>query len=306
MIFLMVLFMLSIFGVMGYVAYYQIQKTDPRKVDTSLKDDITTAQELLPFEDIKDGMIILGGHKYRGIIECTSTNYTLKTDAEKEIIELAFQRFLNSLTFPITMFVQTQTIDNTEMMETLRNDLEETVKEYPNLIEYANQYYEDLGSISDRIQNNKRKRKYIIVPYEGSAGLEKLSDAEKYKDSASELYNRCLMITSGLNAVGVKGKILSTAEIAELIYSSYHKDNHGFVKGITSGEYQSLLVEGKENKLQKLSGDGFIDLILYETEMRLKNSVLLVENPDYVKRNADNCLRELEKIREKYAGYFKE
>lgn len=306
MIFLGILVLLILFGGMGTAVFLVIKKTDPSNIDSSVKENITTAQELLPFEDIKDGMIILGGHKYRAIIECSSTNYNLKTDAEKEIIELSFQRFVNSLTFPITMYIQTQTIDNSEMMESLKIELEKTVAEYPNLLEYANQYYDDLDSISERIGNNKKKKKYIVIPYEESANLEKLTDTEKYKDSAAELYNRCLLVCDGLNGVDVKARILNTVEIAEIVYASYHKDNHGFVKGITSGEYQSLFVEGQENKLQNLSGDGKIDLILYEAEMKLKNGVLLTECPDFVKQSADNCLKELEVIREKYAGYFKE
>ena len=103
MVLLGVLLLLCLFGGLGFAVYYQLKKTDPSKLDTSTVDDISTAQEFLPFDDIKDGMIILGGHKYRAVIECSSTNYNLKTDKEKEIIEISFQRFVNSLTFPINL-----------------------------------------------------------------------------------------------------------------------------------------------------------------------------------------------------------
>lgn len=306
MIFLGVLVLLMLFGGLGFATFYIIKKTDPSNNDTSVKEDITTAQELLPFEDIKDGMLIMGGHKYRAIIECTSTNYTLKTDAEKELIEISFQQFLNSLTFPISIYVQTETIDNTVILENLKKDLEQTIEDYPYMSEYANQYYSDMTDICETIGNNKRKRKFIVIPYEESAGLEKLTDEEKYRDSASELYNRCSLILDGLNGVGIRGTILNSAQIAELVYGAYHKENQGYAKGITSGEYQALFVEGEKNKLQQLPVDGLLDMILYEAEMKIKNGILLSDTPDFIKKNSDDCLESIEKLRDKYAGYFKE
>ncbi len=86
-------------------------------------------------EDIQDNMICLGGHKYRAVIEASSTNYNLKTDREKEIIELSFQRFINSLTFPITFFIQTKVLDNSKMLNQLENELAETVDKYPQMKE---------------------------------------------------------------------------------------------------------------------------------------------------------------------------
>ena len=66
----------------------------------------------------------MGGHDYRLVIECSSTNYNLKTDTEREMIELSFQKLLNSLTFPITIFIQTKVLDNTKILSQMEEETE--------------------------------------------------------------------------------------------------------------------------------------------------------------------------------------
>ena len=109
----------AVFGIMGVLVYMQIKKTDPSNVDTSLKTNGDTTQEMLPFEDIKDSMIHLGDFRYRAVIKVSSLNYNLKTEKEQDVIELSYQRFLNSLSHPIQMVVYTKMMDNTKMLESL-------------------------------------------------------------------------------------------------------------------------------------------------------------------------------------------
>ena len=91
---------LVVFLVMIIVAVVLVMKTMKKMNATdggavASTKDMSTAQAFLPFVDINEDVIDLGGFKYRGVIECTSTNYHLKTEAEKEIIEQSFRNFLN-------------------------------------------------------------------------------------------------------------------------------------------------------------------------------------------------------------------
>ena len=56
------------------------------------------------------------------------------------MIDASFQRFLDSLSFPITIHLQTKTIDNTKVLQTLENDMISTVEDYPQLYDYAVKY----------------------------------------------------------------------------------------------------------------------------------------------------------------------
>ncbi len=305
MAFLALLIFIGVFGGMGFAMYKVLKKTDPKKLDTSTIDNITTAQEFLPFEDIRDGMIVMGGHKYRAIIECSSTNYNLKTGKEKEIIEISFQRFLNSLTFPVTFFVQTKIIDNSHMMTMLKDELLNTIEQYPQLEEYAENYFDKMSNLNSHIGNNVQKKKYIIVPYEDAVNIVKLSDEEKYNYSSKELYTRASMIVENLASVGVKAKILNTAELYELIYTSYNKDGSGNVDDIISGGYFSLVTENPDARIHQIPDDAKLDLILYEAQMRIHNELLGYDVPEFLRRGCEQSIFEIDKIRDNLAGYYK-
>ncbi|MBQ3420510.1 MAG: hypothetical protein IJH34_02335, partial [Romboutsia sp.] len=169
-------------GIMGGIVLIAIKKMS-NDTDVPTSKDAKTAQDFLPFKDIRDSMIDLGGFEYRAIIECESINYDLKTEQEKEMIDASFQRFLDSLIFPITFHIQTRTIDNTRLLTFLEQEMIETVKEYNHLYDYANGYLEEMIKINETIGNNKHKKKYVIVPFSDSASLTYSSDAEKYEEA---------------------------------------------------------------------------------------------------------------------------
>lgn len=294
---------ISILIVMGVMVYIQIKRTDPNRMDSSTKDDITTAQEFLVFEDIKDGMICLGGHQYRMVIECTSTNYNLKTQREKEMIEISFQRFVNSLTHPIAFYVQTKVIDNSKILESLKEEIERTVEQFPQLKQYGEAFLQEMTRLNEYIGNNKHKKKYIIVPYDEAANLQGHSDEEKFEYAKQQLFRRASIILEGLSNIGVKGHILDTKELAELVYSVYHRDNYSHAENITSSEFLALIVEG-ENKIQNLSYDARLDWILYETQMRIQTELMNEDIPDFFRNNAEICLEELNRLRDNIGGYF--
>lgn len=302
---LITVLMLGVFGAMGFAVYKQLQKTDPNRADSSAIGTIDCAQDFLPFEDIQDNMICLGGHKYRAVIEASSTNYNLKTDREKEIIELSFQRFINSLTFPITFFIQTKVLDNSKMLNQLENELAETVDKYPQMKEYANNYLKEMQNLNNFIGNNKQKKKYIIIPYEEATGLGNLNDNEKYEYSLNELKQRALLIVDGLSSIGVKASILNTEDLMDLIYSSYYKDNASQSENIVNKEFLELITHSKKNQMEDLIDDARMDWILYEAQMRIKNELVSKNLPDYVQEDFNSTIKKLDELRDTVGGYYK-
>lgn len=265
--------LLLLVGGMGFAFFYIMKKTNPNNVDSSIKSDIETAQEFLPFESIKDSMVNLGNHQYRAYVEASSINYNLKTDKEKNIIEVTFQRFLNSLTFPITFFIHTKTMDNTKQMKSLEEDLEATLVDYPFLQEYAEVYYKEFGDINERIGNTKQKKKYIIIPFDDASTLTNSSEEEKYDYVLKEMYNRCAMVKDGLASMGIECRILTTPEIIELATSVYHRANYMHVEGVIDGDFNSLIVEGKSKEDNQSETDK-LDVILAEALHKIEIEVL--------------------------------
>ena len=213
-IIMLVMFLLA--GIVGVVIFFTVKKFDPQGNDKTEDPNIKTVQEFLPFKDIRDGTIVLSDHKYRAIIECSATNYNLKTPAERASIEASFQRFLNTITFPITFFMQTKVIDNSKRLQMLHEEIKATLVEFPNMASYAEQYERDMSDLNGKIGNSQQKKRYIIIPYDEVVLLDNLTEDEKVNYAAKEIRNRCNIIMSNLESVGVISRILSTEELVEI------------------------------------------------------------------------------------------
>ena len=281
---------------MGGLILFALKRGAQLNEDTSVLSNNETAQSFLPFKDIKNSMIDLGNYEYRAIIECDSINYDLKTEQEQTMIDASFQRFLDSLTFPITMHIQTKTIDNTKILQLLENDMVETIKEYSQLYDYANLYFEEMKKINETIGNNKQKKKYIIVPFDDSASLTYSNENEKYEETLKGMYNRCQVIMQALSAINIETRILSSIEIAEVIYSTYHRDNYTDISEIISAEYMELIVEGN-NFVEKMTKRDKVLWIINECENRLKVEMLALNLDDTEKIKVTEALNKLLEIK---------
>ena len=270
-ILLIVFFIIVGFGVL--MVYKKLQITDPSKVDTSTKDTVEIASEFLPFKDINDGVIDLGLHNYRAVIEVGSLNYNLRTEQEQDIVESGFGRFINSIQSPLVLYVQTRKIDNRKIIRDTREDARKAVSKYPAMRSYAESYLMELEQLNETIGNNKQKKKYIIVPYNGALELENMSDAEKKEYSLGELRNKCMYIKDGIEAIGLRAEILDTRGLCSLIYSAYHKDDSSDFENIANGDLLSLIVSGTDNIQRDISPSARMDWILYEAQNRINAEI---------------------------------
>lgn len=232
----------------------------------------STTQSFLPFNDIVDSMIVMDNYEYRMVVECNSINYFLKTEDEQDAVEIAFRRFLNSIKFPFSIYVQTREIDNRAMIDSLRKDMEVTLRSYPQLRDYGNYYVRELQSINDKLKSTKFKKKYIIVTFDEAGKMTNLNDAEKKEYAFDELFNRCKLVINGLSNVGIKAKVLDSSELANMVYQSMHKEVGSVPDDVMNGAYMSLLVKGKA--FRPLSPASRIDAIISEYKNRLSTEII--------------------------------
>lgn len=302
---LLVVLLVFIGGIIG-LTLYALKKANIKNDITINEEQKDTTQSILPFEDVRDSMIHLGNHQYRAVLSCTSVNYALKTDKEQDVIELSFQRFLNSLSYPISIFVQTRTMDNEKMMESLRRDTLESINDYPILENYGEAYFEEMADIYDRIGNNKEKRKYVIIPFNEAINLTTSTDEEKYEYTLQEMKNRILVVKDGLEALGISVRLLNTDDLIDLLYVTYHKNSANQTDNLINHEFLDMIVDGN-NKLQDLPDEGRLDWILYEAQTRLLNEIVnsKISNPETAKK-AEIGIKNINVIRKKIAGYYKD
>lgn len=236
-------------------------------------------KKFLNFDEIKNNMIIRNGRtQYLMVIQCQGVNYDLLSEEEKVAVEEGFVQFLNTLRFPIQLYVQTQSLNlenivdeykskihviendikilqrkinqaealrDTRTIEKLRFEL----KRKTNVLEYG----ADITNYVSRLSLNKnmlKQKTYIIVTYYTSEfnGNNKFNKEEADNIFFSELYTRTKMVLRAIGSAGVTGRILDSEELAELLYVAYNRDDANmlpFSKGIQT-QYDSLYTTGKD------------------------------------------------------------
>jgi hypothetical protein len=233
---------------------------------------IGDAKTFIPIKDIDgiiDNKLDLGNHNYRAVIECSSLNYFFMSAEAREITELSFQNFLNSLTFTISTYIQTRPLDVTAIIENLRQNIISAEKSFPRASGYMRQYYDYMQNLSLYIGNNKVKKKYIIVQFDGAEleGLSALDNSELQGYAFSELDNRCAIVVNGLANLGIAAKILDNDELAECIYAYAHRESATIAKEIDAGYYDTLAINGdREVYTDK---DMLLKSILNDTQNRM-------------------------------------
>lgn len=206
----------------------------------------SSTQNALMFEEIRDDMLIIGDGTFRAVIAARSVNFDLMSAVEREGVEYSYQQFLNSLTFPIQIYIRSQRVDigpYLDKLDRLRASqdnmlLGTLMEDYIGFIDVLSQE----ANIMD-------KSFFIIIPYsigEEAAKLGKDSDttkglltnlfapnnrhqhikvpADKYERAKEEIARRADSIIDGLTQVGVRTARLGTKELGELYYNVYNPD----------------------------------------------------------------------------------
>lgn len=228
----------------------------------------------MEFDKIEDNMIVQkNGNRYLMVIECQGVNYDLMSSMEQTAVEEGFLQFLNSLRYPIQIYVQTRTVNLEGSIGNYKrrvNEIESVLRkkeaEYEsnrqsglfsreelkaqfyevtkvrNLYEYGKDiiYNTEQMSLNKNVLN---KQYYIITSYYPSDLGNTNFDKEELQNIAfSELYTRCQAMISSLYSSGVEGKILDSNSLAELLYMAYNRDEaevFGLEKAL-AGKYDSL------------------------------------------------------------------
>ena len=254
----------------------------------------------MEFNGVEDNMIVQkNGKRYIMVIECQGINYDLMSQMEKVGVEEGFQQFLNTLRFPIQIYIQTRTINLESSIQGYKAKLKEieskynrTIYDYNRMVqseEYTKQqldaaffnltkqrnlyeYARDIVENTERMSLNRNilnKKYYVILAYMPEEAGSTSYDVEELRNMAfSELYTKAQALIRTLSGCSVNGKILDSSELVELLYVAYNRDDFeifGVDKAIQAG-YEDLysvapdIFEKKIKVLDEQIKNGAIDL----------------------------------------------
>ena len=276
-----------------------------------------TTDKILDFDEIKDDMIIRkNGQQYIMVIQCKGINYDLLSEEEKESVERGFVEFLNTIRFPIQLYVQTRslnlrkTIDAyKEKVNVIADEIKSLQKQRAEYLRTGNQkqvemtdfeirrkenvleYGQDISNYIGRMsfnQNVLQQKTYVVVSYFKSelGNIANYSKDEIINMVFTELYTRAETLIRSLGSAQVSGRILDSEELTELLYIAYNRDEEQIYQldRALDAQYDALYSTSKD-VLQKQRDR--IDKQIDDMAVDLASDSLL---------EADNILKDREKL----------
>jgi hypothetical protein len=221
-----------------YITSSNIQQQPPTP---PAKSNPNSTQNTLLISEIRDGVVIMNDGSFRSVVMLKSINFDLMSNQEQEAVEFAYQGFLNSLYFPIQIFVRSQKVDISPYIEKL--DKIRTEHDNMLLALLMEDYVVFMSDLAEQT-NIMDKKFYIVIPFFPPVDTQKAVKAGKsfltgvfgkkeqlvtvneadLETAKTELRNRVQAVLNGLLQCGVQGLPLDTQELIELYYDAYNPD----------------------------------------------------------------------------------
>ena len=169
-----------------------------------------SSRKQIQIKGVKDGVLLLPNNRYRSVLELSSINFELKSEAEQDALIETYQSFLNSLSTPLQILVRVRELDMDKYIEDFRAKRKTEKKSI---------FKEEITNYTDFVAKLITKNKilsrhfYVVIPLESK---DKNFDVVKEQlDLTTDI------VAKGLARLGIHSKQLSSIEILELFYSFY-------------------------------------------------------------------------------------
>lgn len=199
--------------------------------------DSKPTQAFVPVKEVKSGVIILKDGGYRGVLMCSSINFSLKSMDEQRAIIGGFQTFLNTLDFSVEIAIHSRKMDIRPYLALLNERMSQQSSELMRI-----QLREYIQFIGNFIQGAEIMTKlfYVVVPFSPSIGgdiakgmsnmpflgSKKASPlvgaTDAFDEHRVQLEQRMALVAGGMAATGLRAVPLGTEEIIELLYRSFN------------------------------------------------------------------------------------
>jgi type IV secretory pathway VirB4 component len=203
-----------------------------------------SSQNALLIAEIRDGIVIMNDGSFRSVVMVKSINFDLMSPQEREAVEFSYQGFLNSLYFPVQIFIHSQKVDLRPYIE----KLDKIRTEHDNMLLAL--LMEDYIGFIDQLSlqtNIMDKKFYVVIPFYPVPDVQKALTSTKtflsglggmfgnkqqkvvinetdLENAKTELRNRVQAVLGGLQQAGIQGLPLDTQELIELYYDAYNPD----------------------------------------------------------------------------------
>lgn len=170
-----------------------------------------TTQKFIEIADIVDNVVLLSYGAACLVIEVQATNFALLSQEEQEVRVLSYSSLLNSLSFPIQIFIRSKKIDITSYLRLMD---EEVAKSQNQLLRQQIKLYKDFVQELVKVNTVLDKKFYIAISY---SRLEGGVAASKLSSKAESLHQQ-------LKRMNLPSKTLNYEELVKLFHEIYNGD----------------------------------------------------------------------------------
>lgn len=193
----------------------------------------STTQEFLEIEDVKNDLVLLSDGSCVLIIETTAVNFGLLSEKEQEALIFAYSGLLNSLSFPVQIYLRSKHKDISGYLQKL--SLAETRQKNPTLATRIARYREFVAS-TVKERNVLDKKFYLVIPFSslelGATNVSTLVRKKGLPYPKDYVLNRAKTVLTPkrdhlmrqLSRLGLKGTQLSTQKLIELFHGIYNQE----------------------------------------------------------------------------------
>jgi len=191
-----------------------------------------TTQKFTEILDIVDNIVMFSYGNACLIIEVTATNFALLSKEEQDAKIFAYASLINSLSFPIQIFIRSKRIDISSYLKLLDQEAKNTQDQaLGNRIRLYRDFVQELVRVNTVLD----KKFYIVIPYSVlEAGVwgtrtaikKGVSKKEEFAEAAKDgLDLKAKSLHSQLQRLGLLAKTLEKEELIRLFYEMYNEDS---------------------------------------------------------------------------------
>jgi len=170
-----------------------------------------TTQKFIEIHDIVGNVVLLSYGAACLVIEVQATNFSLLSKAEQNIKVLSYSSLLNSLSFPIQIFIRSKKIDVTSYLKLMD---EEIAKSQNQLLKNQIALYKDFVQELVKVNTVLDKKFYIAIPYSGLEG----------GVAASKLSAKAESLHAQLQRMNLPSRTLNKEDLVKLFHEIYNGD----------------------------------------------------------------------------------
>ena len=180
-----------------------------------------TTQKFTEIENIQEDIVILSGKNACLIIEVNATNFALFSKEEQDGKIFSYASLLNSLSFPIQIFIRSRKLDISSYLKLLEAQSTQTQNQS---LSTQIKLYRDFVRELVKVNTVLDKKFYIVIPY---SYLEKgvMASSDSFLNQAkASLDSKAQSVLSQIARLNLRAKPLGKEDLIKLFYEIYNGD----------------------------------------------------------------------------------